>query len=154
VSIKCTFLLYLGEEEYVASGQSIKKAQHAAAQMALQHTTFQLPQPKEKIKNTCPQNKKPVTPTVELNALAMKLNLPSVYTNLTPLPICDEHSTENFSHSRNSYTELSSPIPRGDFRSNQSTQGVCRFLNADFQPPYPILPRFSLGANQVYFIQN
>ena len=143
-------MFYLGEEEYSASGQSIKKAQHAAAQIALLNTTFQLPQPKEKVKNSCPQNKKPPTPTVELNALAMKLNLPSVYTNLTPLPICNEQSTENFSYSRNSYSALSSPvIRRGDFRLNQSTQGVCRFLNADFQAPYATPPRFPLCANQV-----
>lgn len=144
------FFLNLGEEEYIASGQSIKKAQHAAAQIALQNTTFQVPQPKEKVKNLCPQNKKPVTPTVELNALAMKLNLPSVYTNLTPLPNCTDQSTENFSFTRNSYSELSLPICRGDFRLHESTQGVCRFLNADFQPPfYTSPPRFPQGANQV-----
>ena len=140
----------IGEEEYIASGQSIKKAQHAAAQIALQYTSFQLPEPKEKMRNLCPQNKKPITPTVELNALAMKLNLLSVYTNLTPLPICNERSSETVSFSRNSYNAHGSSSIRhgGDFRLNQAAQSGCRFLNADFQQPF-VPQRFALGSNQV-----
>ncbi|XP_059099277.1 double-stranded RNA-binding protein Staufen homolog isoform X2 [Tigriopus californicus] len=60
--------LKLGEdEEYLASGQSIKKAQHAAAAIALERT--QLKHPPVKTKSVKHVN---VTPTVELNAFAMK----------------------------------------------------------------------------------
>ena len=38
--------LKLGEEEYSAQGESIKKAQHAAAAIALQETKFSHPVPK------------------------------------------------------------------------------------------------------------
>lgn len=38
--------LKLGEEEYSAQGESIKKAQHAAAAVALQETKFSHPVPK------------------------------------------------------------------------------------------------------------
>jgi len=67
------------EEEYVASGPSIKKAQHAAAAMALEKTQFKHPTPK--VKHTKSVN---VTPTVELNALAMKLGEQTTYTFLEP----------------------------------------------------------------------
>ena len=36
-------------EEYVASGQSIKKAQHAAAAIALERTNLKHPPPKQKV---------------------------------------------------------------------------------------------------------
>ena len=76
----------LDAEEYVASGQSIKKAQHAAAQQALEKTSFRLPEVKPKAKNASSlQGTKQVTPTVELNALAMKFNLTPVYVNLSPI---------------------------------------------------------------------
>ena len=38
--------LKLGDEEYAASGPSIKKAQHAAAKEALAQTAFKHPPPK------------------------------------------------------------------------------------------------------------
>lgn len=81
------------EEEYSASGPSIKKAQHAAAEIALKETKLKKPPPKH--------NKKPldlgycvggttfgtyiddtagsITPTVELNSLAMKRGTSAVY---------------------------------------------------------------------------
>ena len=42
-----TVILQLGEEEYEATGPSIKKAQHAAASNALQATKFKHPPPKQ-----------------------------------------------------------------------------------------------------------
>ena len=39
---------YCFQEEYIASGPSIKKAQHAAAAMALEKTQFKHPTPKVK----------------------------------------------------------------------------------------------------------
>jgi len=75
-----TVCLKIGDkEEYVASGPSIKKAQHAAAAIALEKTQFKHPSPKTKnLKNAN------ITPTVELNALAMKRGEPTTYTFLEP----------------------------------------------------------------------
>lgn len=64
-----TVTLLLGQEEYEAKGPSIKKAQHAAATMALQESGYIRPPAKPKRKE---MKSSGVTPTVELNALAMK----------------------------------------------------------------------------------
>ena len=88
-------------EEYIASGPSIKKAQHAAAAIALEKTKLKHPPPKTRlVKNSkhniffifCISIPLPsiiylffavnITPTVELNALAMKRGEPAVYTFL------------------------------------------------------------------------
>merc|ERR1719412_3356644 len=75
-----TVNLKIGDtEEYVASGPSIKKAQHAAAAIALEKTQFKHPSPRAR--NTKNAN---VTPTVELNALAMKRGEPTTYIFLEP----------------------------------------------------------------------
>jgi len=75
-----TVCLQIGEkEEYVASGPSIKKAQHAAAAIALEKTQFKHPSPKTKNLNNAH-----ITPTVELNALAMKRGEPTTYAFLEP----------------------------------------------------------------------
>jgi len=75
-----TVCLKIGDsEEYIASGPSIKKAQHAAAAIALEKTQFKHPSPKSRnVKNAN------ITPTVELNALAMKRGEPTTYTFLEP----------------------------------------------------------------------
>ena len=41
-------MLFDYQEEYIASGASIKKAQHAAAAIALEKTQFKHPAPKTK----------------------------------------------------------------------------------------------------------
>jgi len=75
-----TVCLKIGDkEEFTASGPSIKKAQHAAAAIALEKTEFKHPAPKPK--NTKSTN---VTPTVELNALAMKRGEETNYTFIQP----------------------------------------------------------------------
>jgi double-stranded RNA-binding protein Staufen len=78
--------LKLGDEEFAASGASIKKAQHAAAGVALEQTKHQHPPPKQRpsnsIASSAPQvdgTNSSVTPTVELNALAMKRGELAVY---------------------------------------------------------------------------
>nr|XP_034323124.1 double-stranded RNA-binding protein Staufen homolog isoform X1 [Crassostrea gigas] len=76
--------LKLGDtEEYAASGPSIKKAQHAAAAEALEKSAFNHPPAKPPKPN---QNSwmtdyrdQPITPTVELNALAMKRGEQTLY---------------------------------------------------------------------------
>ncbi|XP_057661959.1 double-stranded RNA-binding protein Staufen homolog 2-like isoform X1 [Diorhabda carinulata] len=76
-----TVTLKLGNEEYEAEGPSIKKAQHSAAAQALAKTEFKHPPPKT-VRNrpgNRPTNPGVVTPTVELNALAMKRGERTVY---------------------------------------------------------------------------
>ncbi|KAK9718980.1 Double-stranded RNA binding motif [Popillia japonica] len=77
-----TVTLKLDNEEYEAEGPSIKKAQHSAAAQALAKTQLKHPPPKST------RNNRPgmrgggsgmVTPTVELNALAMKRGERTVY---------------------------------------------------------------------------
>ncbi|XP_070208413.1 double-stranded RNA-binding protein Staufen homolog isoform X2 [Littorina saxatilis] len=72
--------LKLGEEEYSAQGESIKKAQHAAADIALQETKFSHPVPK------IPRHMEGegMCDSVELNALAMKRGEPAVYKLIEP----------------------------------------------------------------------
>lgn len=74
-----TVVLKLDNEEYTASGPSIKKAQHAAAAIALEKTSHKHPPPKSQRKTLGP-----ITPTVELNALAMKRGEPAVYQLIEP----------------------------------------------------------------------
>lgn len=77
-----TVTLKLGDEEYEAEGPSIKKAQHSAAAQALSKTQLKHPPPKT-TKNIRPGLRNTstgmVTPTVELNALAMKRGERTVY---------------------------------------------------------------------------
>lgn len=75
-----TVALKLGNEEYEAEGPSIKKAQHSAAAQALSKTEFKHPPPKT-IRNRANRGNNPngVTPTVELNALAMKRGERTIY---------------------------------------------------------------------------
>jgi len=78
--------LKLAEEEYAASGPSIKKAQHAAAAIALEKTALKHPPPKPShnaSQAACDGNPS-ITPTVELNALAMKRGEPAVYRAIEP----------------------------------------------------------------------
>jgi len=74
-----TVVLKLAEnEEYHASGLSIRKAQHAAAAIALLETKLPHPTPKTQRKS-CLKEGWPLTPTVELNVLAMKKGEPANY---------------------------------------------------------------------------
>lgn len=80
--------LKLGDEEYSASGESIKKAQHAAAAIALAETKYQHPPPKPS-RPGCDNLEKmeadgTITPTVELNALAMKRGEAAEYESIEP----------------------------------------------------------------------
>ncbi|XP_045181641.2 double-stranded RNA-binding protein Staufen homolog isoform X2 [Mercenaria mercenaria] len=85
---KKTFFVKLqigDKEEYSASGPSIKKAQHAAAGMALEKTEFKHPPPKPRRGTellTEVDDLMSITPTVELNSLAMKRGEPAIYRNI------------------------------------------------------------------------
>ncbi|XP_041975739.1 double-stranded RNA-binding protein Staufen homolog 2 isoform X2 [Aricia agestis] len=80
-----TVTLRLGDtEEYTAEGSSIKRAQHAAASAALTGTSFPPPPPRAPAHSNHQHHRHAgaVMPTVELNALAMKLCQPAVYTSV------------------------------------------------------------------------
>ncbi|KAH3712385.1 hypothetical protein DPMN_072085 [Dreissena polymorpha] len=79
--------LQVDKEEYSASGPSIKKAQHAAAAIALEKTAFKHPPPKPLRKpgqdfSEVLGDGSSLTPTVELNAVAMKRGEPAIYRNI------------------------------------------------------------------------
>lgn len=71
-----TVQLTLGDQNWEAEGTSIKKAQHAAATKALEGTKYPRP--------TARPSRESITPTVELNALCMKLGRKPVYKPLDP----------------------------------------------------------------------
>ncbi|XP_041431526.1 double-stranded RNA-binding protein Staufen homolog 1 isoform X2 [Xenopus laevis] len=71
-----TVQLTLGDQYWEAEGTSIKKAQHAAAAKALEGTKYPKP--------TVRPVRDSITPTVELNALCMKLGRKPIYKPLDP----------------------------------------------------------------------
>uniref|UniRef100_A0A0K8UP26 Maternal effect protein staufen n=1 Tax=Bactrocera latifrons TaxID=174628 RepID=A0A0K8UP26_BACLA len=77
-----TVTLKLGEEEYSAEGFKIKKAQHLAAAEAIEKTKYKHPVPKVIRRGADSEgssSRANITPTVELNALAMKLGQQTYY---------------------------------------------------------------------------
>ncbi|KAH8401377.1 hypothetical protein KR009_005043 [Drosophila setifemur] len=74
-----TVTLKLGEEEYSADGFKIKKAQHLAASKAIEETKYKHPPPKIRRSDEGNSTRTHITPTVELNALAMKLGQRTYY---------------------------------------------------------------------------
>uniref|UniRef100_A0A1B6FUP6 DRBM domain-containing protein n=2 Tax=Cuerna arida TaxID=1464854 RepID=A0A1B6FUP6_9HEMI len=102
-----TVTLKLGEEEYSAEGASIKKAQHLAASDALKSTAYKHPPPKASRNNRLGKNN--ITPTVELNALAMKRGEPTVYT-FVELPTFTYTPHNNYSYHRGVYAQVRPPF--------------------------------------------
>ncbi|XP_055916281.1 maternal effect protein staufen [Eupeodes corollae] len=74
-----TVTLKLGDEEYSAEGYKIKKAQHTAAAEAIKKTKYKHPLPKAIRRPEEGSLRTTITPTVELNALAMKLGQQTYY---------------------------------------------------------------------------
>ncbi|XP_002016351.2 maternal effect protein staufen [Drosophila persimilis] len=74
-----TVTLKLGDEEYSADGFKIKKAQHMAASRAIEETKYKHPPPKIRRSEEASTTRTHITPTVELNALAMKLGQRTYY---------------------------------------------------------------------------
>ncbi|CAH2303291.1 double-stranded RNA-binding Staufen homolog 1 isoform X5 [Pelobates cultripes] len=77
-----TVQLTLGDQNWEAEGTSIKKAQHAAAAKALEGTKY--PKPTARPSRGEIKNPDSITPTVELNALCMKLGRKPIYKPLDP----------------------------------------------------------------------
>lgn len=115
---KFTVILKLGDEEYAAEGLSIKKAQHAAAKDAILKTAYKHPPLKinRQLKGaqTCGKsNSGNITPTVELNALAMKRGEPTVY-NVTSTTNAGPHGMPPLSSSSHYNSHGASQFnPRG-----------------------------------------
>ncbi|XP_062128398.1 maternal effect protein staufen isoform X1 [Drosophila sulfurigaster albostrigata] len=85
-----TVTLKLGEEEYSADGFKIKKAQHLAASKAIEETKYKHPPPKIRRNDEGSSSRTHITPTVELNALAMKLGQRTYYVlDPTQMPPAD-----------------------------------------------------------------
>ncbi|CAD7669262.1 double-stranded RNA-binding protein Staufen homolog 1 isoform X3 [Vulpes vulpes] len=77
-----TVQLTLGDQHWEAEGTSIKKAQHTAAAKALEGTKF--PKPIARPFRSEGRNPESITPTVELNALCMKLGKKPMYKPVDP----------------------------------------------------------------------
>ncbi|NXM21883.1 STAU2 protein, partial [Ploceus nigricollis] len=104
-----TVQLTLGEQTWEAEGSSIKKAQHAAASKALNETSLPKPTPRPP-KNNVNNNPGSITPTVELNGLAMKRGEPAIYRPLDPKPIPNYRANYNF---RGMYNQrYHCPVPK------------------------------------------
>ncbi|XP_058465179.1 double-stranded RNA-binding protein Staufen homolog 2 [Malaya genurostris] len=92
-----TVTLKLGDEEYTAEGPSIKKAQHSAAHEAIGATKYKHPPAKiNRTKTGGKTNIGNITPTVELNALAMKRGEPTVYeTEMVDAPVVPKYNANS-----------------------------------------------------------
>ncbi|XP_006839260.1 PREDICTED: double-stranded RNA-binding protein Staufen homolog 1 isoform X1 [Chrysochloris asiatica] len=77
-----TVQLTLGDQHWEAEGTSIKKAQHTAAAKAFEGTKF--PKPIARPFRSEGRNPESITPTVELNALCMKLGKKPMYKPVDP----------------------------------------------------------------------
>lgn len=87
--------LCLGNQVWEAEGSSIKKAQHSTATKALNESTLPRPPPRSP-KADISSNPGSITPTVELNGLAMKRGEPAIYRPLDPKPIPNYRANYNF----------------------------------------------------------
>uniref|UniRef100_A0A3B3VEZ4 Staufen double-stranded RNA binding protein 2 n=1 Tax=Poecilia latipinna TaxID=48699 RepID=A0A3B3VEZ4_9TELE len=90
-----TVQLTLGEQVWEAEGTSIKKAQHSTAAKALAESVLPRPAPRSP-KVDVNSNPGSITPTVELNGLAMKRGEPAIYRPLDPKPIPNYRANYNF----------------------------------------------------------
>ncbi|BES91831.1 Double-stranded RNA Hypothetical protein motif [Nesidiocoris tenuis] len=109
---KFTVTLKFGTEEYTADGASIKKAQHAAASIALVNTMYKHPPPKSSRSQRGAKSN--ITPTVELNALAMKRGEPTTYT-LVETPVYNRGAYVNYCPRRMYNQPFMQPYPEYGF---------------------------------------
>ncbi|XP_038829301.1 double-stranded RNA-binding protein Staufen homolog 2-like [Salvelinus namaycush] len=90
-----TVQLCLGEQVWEAEGTSIKKAQHSTASLALTESLLPRPAPRSPTVDIS-SNPGSITPTVELNGLAMKRGEPAIYRPLDPKPMPNYRANYNF----------------------------------------------------------
>lgn len=123
-----TVTLKLGTEEYEAEGASIKKAQHSAAAEALAKTQFKHPPQKStrNVRNTGKHGGTGIlTPTVELNALAMKRGERTMYLleTVPPNPFMTQPGNTYGYHRNNIYGPQGQPRYNYDARRNHTARG-------------------------------
>uniref|UniRef100_A0A8C6EBE8 DRBM domain-containing protein n=1 Tax=Microcebus murinus TaxID=30608 RepID=A0A8C6EBE8_MICMU len=108
--------LSLGEQTWESEGSSIKKAQQAVANKAL--TESALPKLVQKpAKSNVNNNPGSITPTVELNGLAMKRGEPAIYRPLDPKPFPNYRANYNF---RGMYNQrYHCPMPKIFYQNSQ-----------------------------------
>jgi len=90
-----TVQLSLGEQVWESEGTSIKKAQHTTASKALEESVLPRPAPRSP-RVDVNSNPGSITPTVELNGLAMKRGEPAIYRPLDPKPMPNYRANYNF----------------------------------------------------------
>uniref|UniRef100_A0A1L8DW07 Putative staufen n=1 Tax=Nyssomyia neivai TaxID=330878 RepID=A0A1L8DW07_9DIPT len=163
---KFTVILKLGEEEYTAEGPSIKKAQHSAAAEAISATKYKHPPTKT---NRTRGGSKGVenhvgniTPTVELNALAMKRGEQTIYVTEQPPKGMPPYGTDTYipqQHPLNPHaTSYSQNYGNFPSRNNIYPQQMSRFGSYDkrvipgrgFTPRNPPPGPFPAGAFEPY----
>ncbi|XP_035270749.1 double-stranded RNA-binding protein Staufen homolog 2 isoform X4 [Anguilla anguilla] len=106
-----------------AEGTSIKKAQHSTASKALQESTLPRPSPRSP-REDINSNPGSITPTVELNGLAMKRGEPAIYRPLDPKPMPNYRANYNFRGMFNQRYHY--PVPKIFYV--QLTVGSCEFI--------------------------
>ncbi|XP_077191691.1 double-stranded RNA-binding protein Staufen homolog 1 isoform X3 [Paroedura picta] len=121
-----TVQLTLGDQHWEAEGTSIKKAQHAAAAKALEGTRF--PKPTARPSRNEGKNPDSVTPTVELNALCMKLGKKPMYKPIDPYT--EMRSTYNYNMRGGAYPPR--PCPHLVEMNRQSAE------SPSGQSPFPL----------------
>uniref|UniRef100_A0A1A9WQG3 DRBM domain-containing protein n=1 Tax=Glossina brevipalpis TaxID=37001 RepID=A0A1A9WQG3_9MUSC len=150
-----TVTLKLGDEQYVAEGCKIKQAQHMAAKEAILKTKYKHPVPKTNRRN----NEFGVTPTVELNALAMKMGQQTYYLvdprempnqPPQPLPIPPHFTLAHPRHNQHNFPSRFQPrfpiVP-----PNVITRPPLHQIN-HFLPPPPTPCKITLIVGQEKFI--
>ncbi|XP_055689692.1 double-stranded RNA-binding protein Staufen homolog 2 [Lutzomyia longipalpis] len=149
---KFTVILKLGEEEYTAEGPSIKKAQHSAAAEAISATKYKHPPTKTNRTRGGAKGSENhvgnITPTVELNALAMKRGEQTVYVtehpmkgapiNGIPPPAAQAFAQPQSGSNGASYMAPSHPLnPHATSYSGHPSFGGFQGRNAGPQNVYP-----------------
>uniref|UniRef100_A0A1B0CVZ0 DRBM domain-containing protein n=1 Tax=Lutzomyia longipalpis TaxID=7200 RepID=A0A1B0CVZ0_LUTLO len=149
---KFTVILKLGEEEYTAEGPSIKKAQHSAAAEAISATKYKHPPTKTNRTRGGAKGSENhvgnITPTVELNALAMKRGEQTVYVtehpmkgapiNGIPPPAAQAFAQPQSGSNGASYMAPSHPLnPHATSYSGHPSFGSFQGRNAGPQNVYP-----------------
>ncbi|XP_017078868.2 LOW QUALITY PROTEIN: maternal effect protein staufen [Drosophila eugracilis] len=141
-----TVTLMLGDEEYSADGFKIKKAQHLAASKAIEDTTYKHPPPKIRRSDDGPLRTH-ITPTVELNALAMKLGQRTFYLlDPTQIPPSDSMVPPEFAGAH----LLTAPGPGMPQQPPPPPYGMRQRLGNGFVPipSPPMHPHFYHGSGQ------
>uniref|UniRef100_S4RG62 Staufen double-stranded RNA binding protein 2 n=1 Tax=Petromyzon marinus TaxID=7757 RepID=S4RG62_PETMA len=150
-----TVELALGEQTWEAEGSSIKKAQHSAATRALAETALPRP-PARPPKHNLGTNPGSITPTVELNGMAMKLGLPVFYRHFDPPPMPGYRPNYNYRGMPHQRSYHHPPMPRaflvelqvgerkftGEGRTRQAARhnaasNALKDLQSDPLPPKP-----------------